>query len=101
MKQYLTDVAKKSSSRRSKGKSSSIESANKSQKIPTNVTNPQEELASSLENAQTSIIKEPEPKGKSQTKIATGQSKGKKDTKSKPKVLSDLDRDLESEFNSF
>ena len=101
LKQYLTDVAKKPSSRRSKGKSNSIESANKSQKISINVTNPQEELAPSLENAQTSRIREPEPKGKSQTKTATGQSKGKKDTKSKPKVLSDLDRDLEREFNSF
>ncbi|NJO99170.1 MAG: hypothetical protein HC764_26895 [Pleurocapsa sp. CRU_1_2] len=92
LKQYLTDISKKSSSRKRKNQSSSIKSVKASQKTSTSVTDSQEDESRSFEDVQTNrIVKE---------KLA-GNNQAKKATKSKPKVLSSFDDDLESEFNSF
>jgi len=92
LKLYLTDISKKSSSRKRKDKSSSIKTVKVSQKTSTSVTDPQEDENSSFEDVQTNRIGKEKLAGNNQTKKAT---------KSKPKVLSSFDDDLESEFNSF
>lgn len=92
LKLYLTDTSKKSSSRKRKDKSSSIKTVKVSQKTSTSVTDPQEDENSSFEDVQTNRIEKEKLAGNNQTKKAT---------KSKPKVLSSFDDDLESEFNSF
>jgi hypothetical protein len=112
LKQYLTDIGKKSSSRKKRTKSSS--------KTSTNVTSSKEELAPSLSEVETNKIKEVELAEKtvnldseslSETKqssdstnkkSAKEQSKSIKPTKTKFKgLLSDLDDDLSSEFNHY
>lgn len=95
LKQYLTEIGKKSSSSRKRSKATSLSS----REISTNVTDSQEGHNSSLENTETNRIKESSSKNDSQSngKKATD----KKAIKTKPKVLSGFDDDLESEFNQY
>ena len=101
LKQYLTESSKKSSSRKTKGKSGSSKSARSSQKTSTNVNSSKEDKNSSLSKGEINRIEESESTRKSQMKTAIGQSKSKKNTKTKPRVLSGLDDDLSSEFNQY
>lgn len=91
LKQYLTDIGKKSSNRK-KSKLSK-------RKTSTNVNSSKEDGDSSLSPDEINRIEETELTRKSKTTAATGQSKSKKATK--PKVLSGFDDDLESEFNQY
>ncbi len=94
LKQYLTDIGKKSSKRK-KSRSSKSKSS-------TNVNSSKEAGNSSLSPDEINRIeenKENKSTKRSQTIAATGQSKSKKATK--PKVLSGLDDDLSNEFNQY
>lgn len=92
LKQYLTDIRKKSSNRK-KSKSSK-------RKTSTNVNSSKEDEDSSLSPDEINRIEETEltRNRKSQT-TAASRSKTKKATK--PKVLSGFDDDLSSEFNQY
>lgn len=108
LKQYLTDIGKKSSSSKKRTKSSS--------KTSTNVTSSKEELAPSLSEVETNKIKEVEPtvnldseslseakqsSDSTNKKLAKEQSKSIKPTKTKFEGLSGSDEDLSSEFNHY
>jgi hypothetical protein len=95
LKQYLTEIGKKSPSSRKRSKATSLSS----REISTNVTDSQSDKNSSLENTETNRIKESSSKNDSQSngKKATD----KKAIKTKPKVLSGFDDDLESDFNQY
>ena len=93
LKQYLTDIGKKSSNRK-RSKSSKRKTSN-------NVNSSKENGNSSISKNEINRIKETESSRKSQTTTATGQSKSKKNTKTKPKVLSGFDDDLSDEFNQY
>ena len=93
LKQYLTDIGKKSSNRK-RSKSSKRKTSN-------NVNYSKENGNSSRSKNEINRIKETESSRKSQTTTATGQSKSKKNTKTKPKVLSGFDDDLSDEFNQY
>ncbi len=93
LKQYLTDIGKKSSNRK-RSKSSKRKTSN-------NVNSSKENGNSSLSKSEINRIEETESSRKSQTTTATGQSKSKKNPKIRPKVLSGLDDDLSGEFNQY
>lgn len=91
LKQYLTDIGKKSSNRK--------RSRSSKDKSSTNVNSFKEAGNSSLSQDEINRIEEIESTKKSQTTAARDRSKSKKATK--PKVLSGFDDDLSSEFNQY
>ena len=114
LKQYLTDIGKKSGYGRKKAKSSS----RTSQKTSTNITSTSPESASSSKNAASNSDLELESTkqavkldSSSQTKSLLDSSqkasekdkqlKSKKSTKTKSKVLSDSNDDLSDDFNRY
>ena len=109
LKNYLTDISKKSSSRKKRSKFSSQISSR-------NVTSSKEELASGLSEVETNKLEKAKQKVNQesaslsetkqssdsiQKKSAQGQSKSRTPTKTKTKVLSGSDDDLSSEFNQY
>jgi hypothetical protein len=96
LKQYLTDMSRKKSSRRKKEKSASesdLESDPKSDAhTSTNITDSQEELAPN--NSQSEIKRMELLDSKDSQSIKT-----KAKTKTKPKVFSGIDDDLSGDFN--
>ena len=111
LKLYLTQSSKskKSGSRKTKSKSNSSEGLRNSTTTstkPTKSTN----VNSSKENKDSSLskdeinrieIEEAQDKSESQTTSVIGRSKSKRNTQTKPKVLSGLDDELSSEFNQY
>jgi hypothetical protein len=99
LKQYLTDMSKKKSSRRKKEKSTSgsdLESEPKSDAhTSTNVTDSQKELAKS--NSQSEIKRMEELNSNDSNDSKSIKTKAK--TKTKPKVFSSFDDDLSGDFN--